>query len=218
MTAHRAGQAASTRRSRSIGVYDPYLHYSVFNGIVGVLTEKAAKVFRFEEQNQLHEEIIDTGLAQIYQSHLDVAEQMAPTPGVERHEDAARRQGVPEGPRPRAQDRTPGCWCVGRIGVHSPADETGLGSNTENLLRRCPCDVLLTTALAVPRARRAGRGEHPLDAGGRGAHEARAAAWSRASPAPAILRLAVEKGHSVITNSVIDEAMDRFMPQAGRAT
>ena len=66
-----------------ISVYDPYLHYSVFNGIVGVLTEKAAKVFRFEEQNQLHEEIIDTGLAQIYQSHLEVAERMAKDEGVE---------------------------------------------------------------------------------------------------------------------------------------
>ena len=48
-----------------------------FNGIVNVLTEQAAKVFRFEEQNQLHEEIIDTGLAQIYQSHLEVGERMA---------------------------------------------------------------------------------------------------------------------------------------------
>ena len=66
-----------------IAVYDPYLHYSVFNGIVSVLTEKAAKVFRFEEQNQLHEEIIDTGLAQIYQSHLEVAERMAGETGVE---------------------------------------------------------------------------------------------------------------------------------------
>mgnify|MGYP001356109334 CR=1 FL=1 len=27
-----------------IGVYDPYLHYLVFNGLVGTLTEKAAKV------------------------------------------------------------------------------------------------------------------------------------------------------------------------------
>ena len=53
-----------------IGVYDPYLHYMVFNSIVDVLNDKAAKVFRFEEQNQLHEEIIDTGLAQIYQSHF----------------------------------------------------------------------------------------------------------------------------------------------------
>ena len=31
-----------------------------------------------------------------------------------------------------------------------------------------------------------------------------------------ILRLALEKGHSVVTNSVIDEAMDRFMPKQAR--
>jgi hypothetical protein len=31
-----------------------------------------------------------------------------------------------------------------------------------------------------------------------------------------ILRLALEKGHSVVTNSVIDEAMERFMPKRAR--
>ena len=41
------------KKVEAIAVYDPYLHYSVFNGIVNVLTEQAAKVFRFEEQNQL---------------------------------------------------------------------------------------------------------------------------------------------------------------------
>ena len=66
-----------------IAVYDPYLHYAVFKSIVEVLTERAAKVFRFEEQNQLHEEIIDTGLAEIYQSHLNVAETIAAENGVE---------------------------------------------------------------------------------------------------------------------------------------
>ena len=71
------------KKVEAIAVYDPYLHYTVFNGIVNVLTEKAAKVFRFEEQNQLHEEVIDTGLAQIYQSHLEVAEKMAAEVGVE---------------------------------------------------------------------------------------------------------------------------------------
>src|SRR5207253_8976050 len=70
------------KKVEAIAVYDPYLHYTVFNGIVNVLTEKAAKVFRFEEQNQLHEEVIDTGLAQIYQSHLEVAERMASEDGV----------------------------------------------------------------------------------------------------------------------------------------
>ena len=32
-----------------------------------------------------------------------------------------------------------------------------------------------------------------------------------------VLRLALEKGHSVITNAVIDEAMDRFMPKSASA-
>src|SRR5437764_8081541 len=71
------------KKVETIAVYDPYLHYSVFNGIVGVLTEQAAKVFRFEEQNQLHEEIIDTGLAQIYQSHLQVGDGMVKEMGFE---------------------------------------------------------------------------------------------------------------------------------------
>ena len=51
----------------AVGVYDPYLHYAMFNSIVGVLSEKASKVFKFKEQEKLHEEIIDTGLAKIYQ-------------------------------------------------------------------------------------------------------------------------------------------------------
>jgi len=132
-----------------ISVYDPYLHYSVFNGIVGVLTEKAAKVFRFEEQNQLHEEIIDTGLAQIYQSHLEVAERMAKDEGVAVTKtllDGKAFQKVLD----HARKTNPWLVVVGRIGVHSPAAETGLGSNAENLLRACPCDILLTTRLEVP--------------------------------------------------------------------
>src|SRR5919199_593304 len=81
MTAIELAQAYH-KQIETIAVYDPYLHYSVFNGIVNVLTEQAAKVFRFEEQNQLHEEIIDTGLAQIYQSHLEVGERMAAEGGI----------------------------------------------------------------------------------------------------------------------------------------
>ncbi len=60
------GQALK-KEVEAVAVYDPYLHYSVFNGIVDVLSEKASKVFRFKEQEALHEEIIDSGLAQIYE-------------------------------------------------------------------------------------------------------------------------------------------------------
>src|SRR6185295_5871447 len=67
---------ALNRQVQAIAVYDPYLHYAMFNGIVGVLNEKASKIFRFKEQEQLHEEIIDTGLAKIYQSHLEIARKL----------------------------------------------------------------------------------------------------------------------------------------------
>src|SRR6266516_5311394 len=38
---------ALDRPVQAIAVYDPYLHYAMFNGIVGVLNEKASKIFRF---------------------------------------------------------------------------------------------------------------------------------------------------------------------------
>jgi nucleotide-binding universal stress UspA family protein len=194
-----------------IAVYDPYLHYKVFNGIVGVLTEKAAKVFRFEEQNQLHEEIIDTGLATIYQSHLEVAEQMAREAGIEVKKtllDGKAYQKILD----HVRKTDPFVLVLGRIGIHSDPEETGLGSNTENLLRLAPCDVLLTTRKEVPRL------DVKAEESVRWTPEAeqrmkRVPEQVRGVARMGVLRIALEKGHSVVTNAVIDEAMDRFMPK-----
>ncbi len=203
------------KKVEAIAVYDPYLHYSVFNGIVGVLTEQAAKVFRFEEQNQLHEEIIDTGLAQIYQSHLEVGERMAGEAGVEIKKtllDGKPFQKIID----HARKTNPWLVVMGRIGVHSPKDETALGSNVENVLRAAPCDVLLSTRLEVPR----------LDVRAEETVRWTPEAEERMTHVPeqvkgiartGVLRLALEKGHSVVTSAVIDEAMDRFMPKSASA-
>jgi nucleotide-binding universal stress UspA family protein len=200
------------KKVEAIAVYDPYLHYSVFNGIVNVLTEQAAKVFRFEEQNQLHEEIIDTGLAQIYQSHLEVGERMASEAGTAITKtllDGKPFQKILD----HARKTNPWLIVVGRIGVHSPKDETGLGSNAENILRASSCDVLLSTRLEVPR----------LDVRAEETIRWTPEAEERMKHVPdqvkgiartGVLRLALEKGHSVITSTVIDEAMDRFMPKS----
>jgi rubrerythrin len=178
---------------------------------VNVLTEQAAKVFRFEEQNQLHEEIIDTGLAQIYQSHLDVGERMAGEEGVEIKKtllDGKPFQKILD----HARKTNPWLIVLGRIGVHSPNDETGLGSNVENVLRGSSCDVLLSTRLEVPR----------LDVRAEETVRWTPEAEARMKNVPeqvkgiartGVLRLALEKGHSVVTSAVIDEAMDRFMPK-----
>jgi nucleotide-binding universal stress UspA family protein len=203
------------KKVEAIAIYDPYLHYSVFNGIVNVLTEQAAKVFRFEEQNQLHEEIIDTGLAQIYQSHLEVGERMGSEAGIAIKKtlfDGKPFQKILD----HARKTNPWLIALGRIGVHSPKDETGLGSNAENILRAAPCDVLLSTRLEVPR----------LDVRAEETVRWTPEAEERMKHVPeqvkgiartGVLRLALEKGHSVITSAVIDEAMDRFMPKSASA-
>jgi nucleotide-binding universal stress UspA family protein len=199
------------KKVEAIAVYDPYLHYKVFNGIVGVLTEQAAKVFRFEEQNQLHEEIIDTGLAQIYQSHLDVAARLAAEAGVTLTKtllDGKAYQKILD----HVRKTDPWLLVLGRIGVHSGPGETGLGSNAENLLRLAPCDILLTSKSVVPSL------DLKAEESIRWTPEAekrmeRVPAQVRGIARTGVLRIALEKGHSVITNAVIDEAMDRFMPK-----
>jgi nucleotide-binding universal stress UspA family protein len=205
------------KKVETIAVYDPYLHYSVFNGIVGVLTEQAAKVFRFEEQNQLHEEIIDTGLAQIYQSHLEVGERMASEMGIEIKKtllDGKPFQKIID----HARKTNPWLLVLGRIGVHSSKDEKALGSNVENILRAAPCDVLLSTRLEVPRidvrAEETVRWTPEAEA-----RMTRVPEQVKGIARTGVLRLALEKGHSVVTSAVIDEAMDRFMPKgAANAT
>ncbi len=200
------------KKVETIGVYDPYLHYSVFNGIVNVLTEQAAKVFRFEEQNQLHEEIIDTGLAKIYQSHLEVAERMATEMGVEIKKtllDGKPFQKIID----YARKTNPWLLVLGRIGVHSSRDEKALGSNVENILRTAPCDILLSTRLEVPRidvrAEETVRWTPEAEA-----RMTRVPEQVKGIARTGVLRLALEKGHSVVTSAVIDEAMDRFMPKS----
>jgi nucleotide-binding universal stress UspA family protein len=202
---------ALEKKVELIAVYDPYLHYVVFHGLVGALTDKAAKVFRFEEQNQLHEEIIDTGLAQIYQSHLNVAEQMAGAEGMEVTKtllDGKTFQKILD----HARKTRPWLLVLGRIGVHGDPKDTALGSNAENLLRLCGCDLLLTTAAVRPqldlRAEQSIRWTREAEQ-----RMARVPRLVAGIARTAILRLALEKGHSVITSSLLDEAMARFMPK-----
>src|SRR5437867_1511999 len=198
------------RPLQAIAVYDPYLHYAMFNGIVGVLNEKASKIFRFKEQEQLHEEIIDTGLAKIYQSHLEIARKLAAEDGVDLSITLLDGKCF-EKVLTFARKEQPWLLIVGRVGVHSEENETDLGSNTENLLRLAPCNVLLTGGKFYP----------PLDVKAEEIISWTEEAEARMERVPpqvkgvartALLRYAIEQGHTVVTNKVIDEAMAIFMP------
>ncbi len=198
------------RPLHAIAVYDPYLHYAMFNGIVGVLSEKASKIFRFKEQEQLHEEIIDTGLAKIYQSHLEIGRKLAAGDGVDLAITLLDGKCF-EKVLAFCRKEQPWLLILGRIGVHSDEHEVDLGSNTENLLRLAPCNVLLTGGKFYP----------PLDVKAEEIIAWTAEAEARMERVPpqvrgvartALLRYAIEQGHTVITNKVIDEAMAIFMP------
>lgn len=197
------------KRIEAVGVYDPYLHYTLFNGIVKVLSEKAASVFKFKDQEKLHEEIIDTGLAKIYQAHLEVAQEVARDHGSELTATLLDGKAF-EKIRQLAQRRRPWLLVLGRIGVHS-AEGMDIGATTENLLRTVPCNVLVSSQTYLP----------PVDVRAEASVEWTPAAQKKMDRVPsfvrgvattAILRWATERGHSVITPSVINSAMGDLLP------
>ncbi|HEY9289001.1 MAG TPA: universal stress protein, partial [Candidatus Dormibacteraeota bacterium] len=203
------------KKVEAVSVYDPYLHYAMFNGIVDVLSAEASKVFRFKEQEQLHEEIIDTGLAKIYESHLRVAESLARDEGVEIKTTLFDGKAFKKVLQHVRQD-PPWLLLMGRIGVHSAA-QMDMGSNSDNLLRLAPVSVLLSSRSFVP----------PIDVQAEASvtwtEEAEARmekvpAAFRAITRTAICRYAMERGHSIISSSIIDLAVSEVMPEhAARA-
>ncbi len=199
------------RPVEAVSVYDPYLHYAMFNSIVNVLTEKASKVFRFKEQEQLHEEVIDTGLAKIYQSHLEVARRMAADEGVDLKITLLDGKAFDKILQYVRREK-PWLLVVGRIGVHSD-EEMDIGSNTENLLRLAPCNVLLSSQRYTP----------PLDVRAEESMLWTDEATALVNTAPdfarniartTIHRWAMERGHSVITRKVVEQAMSTILPES----
>jgi len=194
----------------AVAVYDPYLHYAMFNSIVGVLSEKASKVFKFKEQEQLHEEVIDTGLAKIYQSHLEIARHVAKEEGVDLKITLLDGKAF-EKILKYVRKEKPWLLVLGRIGVHSD-DSMDIGSNTENLLRLVPCNVLLSSRKFIPPI------DIKADASIVWTEEAnqkmdRVPAMVRGIARTAVLRYAMERGHSIITVSVIEDTMRAVLPE-----
>ncbi len=194
-----------------VSAFDPYFHYAMFNSIAGVLSEEAGKVFRFKEQEKLHEEVIDSGLAKIYQSHLEICRKVAEAEG--QTVKTALLDGKPfEKVLQYVQKEKPWLLIVGRIGVHSD-EEMDVGSNSENLIRMAPCNVLVSNRKYVP----------PIDAIAEytvaWTEEAskrmeRVPVFARGMAKTAVYRYAIEKGYTIVSNAVVDAAMGEILPKS----
>ena len=130
----------------ALSVFDPHFHYKAFDNIAEVLSKEAGEVFRFEEQDKLHKEIIDSGLEKIYQDHLDDAVAMAEAEGL-----SVKSELLPGKPHDAILKWLDGkdiaMLLLGKIGVHCD-DELDIGSNAEKLLRNAVCNVMLVSRKA----------------------------------------------------------------------
>jgi nucleotide-binding universal stress UspA family protein len=126
----------------AVAAYDPYFHRRAFQALVGVLTEEAGQMFKFKDQEKLHDEVIDDGLGKIYQGYLDRAVQLAADEGVEVKHTLLAGKAYDEIEKYLEKD-PPSLLIVGRFGAHR-TDEQDIGNTAENLLRLAPCNVLIT--------------------------------------------------------------------------
>lgn len=196
----------------AVAAYDPYFHYVAFRRIADGLSEEAGRVFRFKEQEKLHEEIIDDGLAKIYASHLEVARAIASAEGAQIT--TVLLDGKPYQAIARyLAEVSASLLFVGKIGVHADPD-LDIGGNTENLLRLACCHVWIGTTTYTP----------PLDTVARETIVWSDEAEQKIARVPetvrnmvrmVILRYAQEQGHTVITSALVDDATARFCPGHG---
>ena len=122
--------------------FDVEYHHAVFGNIKDVLSAQASKVFKFEEQEALHNNIIDKGLLKLAQANIKRAEVMARDfPDVELETQILI--GKPfQCILQWVEEIDPTALVLARHGSHR-IDGTDMGSQAENLVRLCPTNVLL---------------------------------------------------------------------------
>jgi nucleotide-binding universal stress UspA family protein/rubrerythrin len=197
------------KKVTAVSAFDPYFHYAMFKSLNRTLTDKARKVFKFEEQEKLHEDIIDSGLAKIYQSYLNIAKRMAADEGTEI--ETFLLDGKPfEKVLQRVRKSPPWLLVMGRIGFHSDED-MDIGGNTENLCRLAPCNILVVDAKARPPS------EFQADETVSWTDEARARLsripdMAKGMAMKAIQNYCIAEGYTVVTETILDAAVRTILP------
>ncbi len=122
-------------------VFDPQFHITAFKSIAGAISEERARFFAFDQQQTLHNEIIDGGLELLYQGYLETASRMAETAGQQ-----VETSLLTGKPFQRILDHVEKRQCrmlvVGRFGAHR-TEYADLGSTSENVARLARCSVLV---------------------------------------------------------------------------
>ncbi|MXW67457.1 MAG: hypothetical protein F4Z72_10725 [Gemmatimonadales bacterium] len=122
--------------------FDVQYHHVVFHNIKDVLSVQASKVFKFEEQEELHNNIIDKGLLRLCKANIKRAEVMASEyPEVEIETQVL--VGKPFDVLLKwAEEIDPSLIVVARHGSHR-IEGTDIGSQADNLVSLADTNILL---------------------------------------------------------------------------
>jgi len=195
--------------------FDVEYHHAVFGNIKDVLSERASKVFKFEEQEELHNNIIDKGLLKLAQANLKRAEVMAQEfPDVEIVPQILI--GKPfQVVLQWAEEIQPSLLILGRHGGHRITG-TDIGSQADNLLRLAPCNVLVTGTVGlrpedIPWIEEDGKAGLPW------APEAevrilRVPPFAQGIARRAVEEFVMEQGGDIVTTRRLDEAIQKLLP------
>jgi len=198
--------------------FDVEYHHVVFHNIKDVLSYQASKVFKFEEQEELHNNIIDKGLLKLCQANLKRAEVMA--------------QEFPHVPLKTqiligkpfqvimqwVEEVKPSLLVVARHGAHR-IEGTAVGSQAENLVRIAPCNTLVVGTVGI-RPEDIPWIEEDGQAGMPWAPDAEVRILRVPPFAQGIARRAVEEyvteqtggAEATVTNKWLDEAIRKLLP------
>lgn len=126
-----------------VSAFDPEYHRVAFKGISDILSEEAGKIFKFSEQEKLHEDIIDNGMAKLYKSHLDDAQELIKDCCVKI--ETTLLEGKPYYTiLKHIENNLPSLIIVGRTGIHNTGD-LDIGGAAENLLRLAGSNILIVS-------------------------------------------------------------------------
>ena len=195
--------------------FDVEYHHAVFNNIKDVLSEKAAKVFKFEEQEELHNNIIDKGLLRLSQENIKRAEAIAKEFPDVRLETQILIGKPFQVILQWVEEIQPSMLIVGRHGSHR-IDGTEMGSQVENLLRLAQCNLLVTGTVGVkpediPWLEEDGKAGIPW-APDAEVRIQRVPPFAQGIARRAVEEYTVEHGADLVTNKWLDEAIKKLLP------
>ncbi len=129
-------------------VYDPFFHDQVFKTMAASFSPERQEHVGLAKQEELHEQIIDDGLGQLYQIFLNQGLQTVRKSGLKittrLRQGKAYRILADE-----AEDPGVDLVVVGRYGQNRHA-AVDLGSHSESLVRQCAANILVTRGLENP--------------------------------------------------------------------